>query len=545
MEDNNVAIQFIKFDLGYGIYAFKPVGIIKGIYDKEMETFQTNYGNLYSSIKYSNDEVEGYFFAPRTIEELKERYPDIDEENLLSVFYEDLTNYIYLGVEYEYEIGIAAISIDSLANYFDGEENINEDKESDYYLVSEEGLMELMSLDSLKEIRKKLSELINSNVDAKKGSSEDEKQEDKKEKKIKDGEYAPKHMTIEKSESKKLTLAELKEEVLNNIIGQDQAVNSVVTTIIVNENSKNPKHRSHILIAGPSGTGKTEMMNVISKRLGKPVFKADSTAYTVEGYVGKSVYSMLKGLIGVSNGDLEKAQNGILIIDEIDKKVSEKKDDVNGTAVINSLLKIMDRDIIEVDTAREETVSFDTSNLTIVFMGAFSDLYEKKQKDKEEKEKKKKEEAEDKKITIGFTAVHEEKKEEDKKESKDKAITKQDLIDYGVPPEFLGRISKIAYTKELTEEDLIQILKKSKISPLKMEEEFFKDLGITFKYTNGYIMQLAQNCLKHKTGARELKSEVQKSLENVYEEVLNNPGKIKTLKLTKKTALDNKKYEAN
>ena len=184
----------------------------------------------------------------------------------------------------------------------------------------------------------------------------------------------------------------------------------------------------------------------------------------------------------------------------------------------------MDRDIIEVDTAREETIAFDTSNLTIVFMGAFSDLYEKKSKSK--------------KRSIGFSA-------EESKTDEEVTINKEDLIEYGLPPEFLGRISKVAYTKELTEEDLIKILKKSKISPLKMEEEFFKDLGITFKYTNGYITQLAKNCLKHKTGARELKSEVQTSLEKVYEEILNNPGKIKTLKLTKKTALDNKKYEAN
>ena len=75
-----------------------------------------------------------------------------------------------------------------------------------------------------------------------------------------------------------------------------------------------------------------------------------------------------------------------------------------------------------------------------------------------------------------------------------------------------------------------------------MEQEFFEDLGITFKYTNGYVKQLAENCLKHKTGARELKSEVQKSLEGAYEEVLDNPQKVKVLKLTKETVKDNKKY---
>lgn len=538
-KNNDVAIQFIRHDLGYGVYVFKPVGVLEGNYDKELETFQTNFGEMYESIKHPYEEGAGYFYAAFSIEELEEMYKEGDKDILLSTYYDDFLNYIYIGLEGETDTDIMAIKIDSIGEFFEKNgtslEVYGEAEEQDYYWFTEEGIMDLMSLNDIKEVRERLSNLLESKpIDI-----EEEEQE----------EYEPKHvkekniMKVQKEESKKLKLSELRQEVLSNIIGQDNAVNSVVTTMIVNEYSKNPRHKAHILIAGPSGTGKTEMMNIISKKMNKPVFKADSTAYTEEGYVGKSVYSMLKGLIEVSNNDLNKAQNGILIIDEIDKKVSkEGKNDVAGTAVLNSLLKIMDRDVIEVDVSREKTINFDTSNLTIVFMGAFSDLYEKKQKDKEEKDKKKKEEAEDKKITIGFTAVHEEKKEEDKKIEKNKSITKQDLIDYGVPPEFLGRISNITYTKDLEEADLIQILKKSNISPLKLEKEFFEDMGIKFNYTNGYIKQLAENCLKRKTGARELKSEVQKSLEKVYEEVLDNPGKVKTLKLTKKTAQDNTKY---
>ena len=538
-KNTDVSIQFIRHDLGYGVFVFKPVGVLEGNYDKELETFETNFGEMYESIKHPYEEGAGYFYAAFNIKELEEMYKEGDKDVLLSTYYDDFLNYIYIGLEGEVDVDIMAINIDSIGEFFTKKENSLEvygnTDEQDYYWFTEEGIMDLMSLDDIKEVRKRLSNLIQSKpIDI----NEYEELED----------YEPKHtreknlMKVQREESKKLKLSELKKEVLSNIIGQDNAVNSVATTMIVNENSKNPRHKSHILIAGPSGTGKTEMMNIISKKMNKPVFKADSTAYTEEGYVGKSVYSMLKGLIEISNNDLNKAQNGILIIDEIDKKVSKDgKNDVSGTAVLNSLLKIMDRDVIEVDVSREKTVNFDTSNLTIVFMGAFSDLYEKKKKDQEEKEKKEKEKLEDKKITIGFTAVQEEKKEE-KEEKKDKSITKQDLIDYGVPPEFLGRISNITYTKDLDEADLIQILKKSKISPLKLEQEFFEDMGIEFKYTNGYIKQLAQNCLKRKTGARELKSEVQKSLEKVYEEVLDNPGKVKTLKLTKKTALNNKEY---
>ena len=522
MEENvDVAIQFIRYDLGYGVYVFKPVGLLEGNYDKDLEIFQTNFGETYESIKNSCEENSGYFFASSNMEELKKIYKEEEKEALLSLYYEDFLNYIYIGLEGEIDVDIMAINIDSIGDFFEKKDTslevYGDKEEQDYYWFTEDGLMDLMSLNDIKEVRKRLAAIIQSDNT----QDELEKEED----------YEPKHskekniMKIQKEESKKLKLSELRQEVLSNIIGQDNAVNSVVTTMIVNENSKNPRHKAHILIAGPSGTGKTEMMNIISKKMNKPVFKADSTAYTEEGYVGKSVYSMLKGLIEVSNNDLNKAQNGILIIDEIDKKVSKDgKNDVAGTAVLNSLLKIMDRDVIEVDVSRDKTINFDTSNLTIVFMGAFSDLYEKKQKVKENK-------------SIGFSI----EPEKDKKENKI-TVSKQDLIDYGVPPEFLGRISNITYTKDLEEEDLIQILKKSNISPLKLEKEFFEDMGIKFTYTNGYIKQLAENCLKRKTGARELKSEVQKSLEKVYEEVLDNPGKVKTLKLTKKTAQDNTKY---
>ena len=106
---------------------------------------------------------------------------------------------------------------------------------------------------------------------------------------------------------------------------------------MINEKSNNPKNKSHMMIVGPSGTGKTEMINIIAKKLNIPFFKADATAYTKEGYVGKSVYSMFNGLIDAANGDVEKAQRGLLIIDEIDKKLStEKRDDVSAFNQITS-----------------------------------------------------------------------------------------------------------------------------------------------------------------------------------------------------------------
>ena len=521
-EYNDVAMQMIKSDLGYGIYVYRPVGLVKGCYDSSLDVFTTVYGETYESIKSNTGEENGIFYAPHSLNELMETYKEVDELAVMNKFYDDLIGYLYVGLcDFEtWNVEVAAIDLDSICGLFEqknNEEVIDGQEKNIYFRFTEDNLKELMKLDSLKKIREVLNEII----DQAHNINFNEEQEEK-ELEI-DTNDSNKKLSVAKEESKKMKLSELKNEVLNCIIGQDEAVKSVTTTMIVNENSKNPKHKAHILIAGPSGTGKTEMMNIISKKMNKPVFKADATAYTKEGYVGKSVYSMLRGLLSAADEDIEKAQNGILIIDEIDKKAGgSERDDISGTAVLNSLLKIMDRDIVEIETSKDQIIPFDTSNLTIVFMGAFSDLYSRKENKNE--------------IGFGTTSSNEEK---------DIKITKQDLIEYGLPAEFLGRISKVVYTKELKENDLVNILLKSEISPLKMEEEFFADLGIKLKYNKQYVKQLAKNCIKHKTGARELKSEVQKSLERVYEEVLDNPEKVKVLKLTADTANDNKKYFVN
>ena len=526
-EYNDIAMQMIKHDLGYGVYIYKPVGLVKGCYDSTLDVFTTVFGETYESTKSNTGEEIGYFYSPHSINELKNVYKEDDEYVVMNRFYDELINYLYVGVcnSETWQVDLAAIDLDSISGLFsniNSQEDTEEAEDSDqykgiYFKFTEDNLKELIKIDSLKKVREILNSLIEQ---AKEITLNREISEETIETNTEEPE---KKIVIDKDSSKCMKLSDLRSSVLNCIIGQDQTVKAVTTTMIVNENSKNPRHKAHILIAGPSGTGKTEMMNIISKKMNKPVFKADATAYTKEGYVGKSVYSMLRGLLSAADDNLEKAQNGILIIDEIDKKAGGlEKDDVSGTAVLNSLLKIMDRDIVEIETSREQTIPFDTSNLTIVFMGAFSELYSRKQNKKE----------------IGFGT----NSSTDEGEIK---ITKQDLIEYGLPAEFLGRISKVVYTKELKEDDLENILLKSEISPLKMEEEFFADLGIKLVYNKQYVKQLAKNCIKHKTGARELKSEVQKSLECIYEEVLDNPEKVKVLKLTAETANDNKKYFVN
>ena len=461
------------------------------------------------------------------MEDLKLTYRDqnLTEEEMLTQYFDECVMYFCLG-QYDYMEGrmqILSIPYEDAENFFESDEEM--------YIPTNDGVIVKLNIEELKKLRE-LNDIeeIHKELDgvilcAKTIEDNDrlfrettptaEKKEPEKDNK----------MAVQKEASKLISLKELRKDVKDVIKGQDKAVDAVTRAIIVNQMSANPKHKSHMLITGPSGTGKTEMINIISKKLGLPYFKADATAYTKEGYVGKSVYSMLSGLLAAANNDLSKAEHGILIIDEIDKKLSSRSDDVGGTDVLNSMLKMMDRDIIEVDIGHgytERKVMFDTSNLTIIFMGAFADLYASKERDK--------------KKGIGFNTSTE------KEEKKEKIIiTNEDLIKAGMPPEFLGRIPVITSTEDLELEDLVEILYKSKGGVIEEEKEFFKDLGITIKFTGPYIREIAEKAHKTKTGARNLRKLVRESLAVAYDDILSGK-KVKVLKLTKETAQDPKKY---
>ena len=521
----DIAVKYERINLGYEKCIFKPISVIKGRYDEETDTFETEYGDICMPMESGVSNYEdGFFGSLTTIEELKRKYDGIEEDEILMEYYVENSSYYNLGYfnSEENKTDLVIISSDDIENALNSVVAFGEGDEANLEITfSLDEILELRNMENIKDIHAKLDVLIEYINEVKNGSKEltnDEISE------YKDFSTKNKGLSLQKEKSLGITLKELRKEVKDVIKGQDKAVDAVTRAIIVNQKSLNPKHKSHILITGPSGTGKTEMINIISKRLGIPYFKADATAYTKEGYVGKSVYSMLNGLITAANGNLEAAQNGILIIDEIDKKLSSRSDDVSGIDVLNSMLKMMDRDIIEVDRGRgwdEKSIMFDTSNLTIIFMGAFADLYSSKEKSK--------------KKSIGFGEP------QDSQENQKIVITNEDLIKAGMPPEFLGRIPVITSTEELELEDLVEILHKSKGGAIEEEKEFFNDLGITIKFTSAYMKEIAKKAHQTKTGARNLRKLVRESLANAYDEVLSGK-KIKVLKLTKETALDSKNY---
>lgn len=518
----DIAVQFEKINLGEGKYVFKPITIIRGEFLEDRGIFISESGTVCKLIDGGSSYDEDFFGFPTSIEELKSQYGrDSSDEDLLSNYFSmSLDNY-YLGIESEDSIiDVLQIPVDQIERQLQkSEQTHNNQVKISFSLDSLKFLRNSKSLEEVKSILDNLIELAD-DVKEKNGSAFESVEEQNKSisKNVKKSK-----LKIDQEGSKKFNLADLREEVLSKIIAQDKAVNKVTTAIAVNYTSKNPRHKSHILIAGPSGTGKTEMISIIADYLGVPYFKADATAYTKEGYVGKSVYSMLTGLIDAADGNIEKAQNGILIIDEIDKKAGGDRSDVGGQTVLNSLLKIMDRSVIEVNTDYYDTVNFDTSNLTIIFMGAFADLFKRKSR-------------EGSKSVIGFGETNTEKNTDSIE------ITKQDLIDDGMTAEFMGRIDELVFTDSFTLEGLVELIYKSKISPIKREKQWFADLGVDAYFSRGFCVEIAKKCLKANTGAREIKNNVKVALESAYEEVLMNKKKIMKMRFTKETVLDPKKY---
>lgn len=272
--------------------------------------------------------------------------------------------------------------------------------------------------------------------------------------------------------------------------------------------------RSVILVVGNTGTGKTETIKQIASKLHLPYTIEDATQYTKEGYVGSSVNDMIDNLIEAANEDIELAQHGIIIIDEIDKKAGKDNEDVGGNAVLKSLLKLMEGSKIPVYPLDEEDddcsfepkkVMFDTSNVTFIFLGAFEGM----------------DEIINKKIgksNIGFSSKI------SVKDSESNNITDEDLNKYGFPEEFIGRISSIVQMNPIcTVEDYASILRHSKISIIQKYRKELKKIGINLRVSPKAYLEIAQEACKKKTGARALKTVVDGIFENILLEIFSSP----------------------
>ena len=486
VEANELVIVFEPITDEDGVINFLPIEVVEGHYDEDCDRFIDTY--LYSYPHLTKCErSKGYAYRD-TISNLMVKYPDKSLNEIKEILIEEHSGYNYfLGI---YNDAVFIIKNDGAAgkNVFILDQDT---KENIIYLYEDEELSEMM----LEELEKKGYNIEGENVD----------------------------LVEEKDEKITVNPHLLYKQIKETVKGQDQAIKEIVTAIWENTNSD---HSNNIILVGASGTGKTEILRQLSQKLDIPLLITSVTGMSQAGYVGTGTDEILKNLLTLTKGDVEKAEHAIVVLDEIDKVafMGAESGKISTDGVQNELLKIVEDGTfyIDIDDDGYKTrKKIETGNITFIGVGAFNGMLVERT---------------EKKMGFGNDITSREIPKE--------KVLPEDLIKYGLKPELVGRMGKIIKLNDLDLITMKDIIKNSKKSAYTTKTKFINSKGVTIspELEEEIIEEIAKIAISKKIGARSIAGIVNEMFSDILFDISDPEEKYTELEITKETVTNPKKY---